>query len=126
LIQERAAENARRKAAAQSGDDLQLLPLLTLGTGINSGIATVGLMGSEEHTFSYTIFGREVNLASRLETFSGRGRIIIGGNTYADLQWFAPDLAATCIRQTPQSFKGFREEIVTYEVPWREPAPAVA
>jgi class 3 adenylate cyclase/CHASE2 domain-containing sensor protein len=125
LNQDRAAENARRKAAAQPADDLQLLPLLTLGTGINSGIATVGLMGSEEHTFSYTIFGREVNLASRLETFSGRGRIIIGGNTYADLQRFAPDLAATCIRQAPQSFKGFREEIVTYEVPWREPAPAV-
>lgn len=119
---ERAAENERRKAESSSPDEVELLPLLTLGTGINSGIATVGLMGSEEHTFNYTIFGREVNLASRLESFSGRGRIIIGGNTYADLQKFAPELAATCVRQEPSRFKGFREEIVTYEVPWKTAA----
>ena len=81
-------------------------------------------MGSEEHTFSYTIFGREVNLASRLEGFSGRGRIIIGGNTYADLQRYAPELAATCVVQEAYSFKGFREAIVTYEVPWKEGAAA--
>ncbi len=117
---ERAAENERRKSAATPEAVVLLLPLLTLGTGINSGIATVGLMGSEEHTFSYTVFGREVNLASRLEAFSGRGRIIIGHNTYADLQRFAPGLAATCVKQEPASFKGFKESIVTYEVPWRE------
>lgn len=120
---ERAAENERRKSAATRGGDVDLLPLLTLGTGINSGIVTVGLMGSEEHTFSYTIFGREVNLASRLEAFSGRGRIIIGKNTFAELQRLAPDLAATCIKQAPHSFKGFRDEIITYEVPWRESRP---
>jgi len=120
LNQQRAVENEQRKAAAGPDGEVTLLPLLTLGTGINSGIATVGLMGSEEHTFSYTIFGREVNLASRLEGFSGRGRIIIGANTYADLQRFAPELAASCSRQEPAHFKGFKESIVTYEVPWRE------
>lgn len=123
LNQERAAENERRKAAAGPIRDLTLLPLLTLGTGINSGIATVGLMGSEEHTFSYTVFGREVNLASRLEGFSGRGRIIVGANTYTDLQRFAPELAAGCVQQEPASFKGFKESIITYEVPWRETSP---
>lgn len=121
---ERAAENERRKTAAGPGGGVELLPLLALGTGINSGIATVGLMGSEEHTFSYTIFGREVNLASRLEGFSGRGRIIIGGNTCADLQRYAPELAATCVVQEAYNFKGFREAIVTYEVPWKEGAAA--
>ena len=121
---ERAAENERRKTAAGPGGEVELLPLLALGTGINSGIATVGLMGSEEHTFSYTIFGREVNLASRLEGFSGRGRIIIGGNTCADLQRYAPELAATCVVQEAYNFKGFREAIVTYEVPWKEGAAA--
>lgn len=126
LNQERAVENERRKTAAATDGEVALLPLLTLGTGINSGIATVGLMGSEEHTFSYTVFGREVNLASRLEGFSGRGRIIIGANTFADLQRLAPELAATCVQQDPASFKGFKESIVTYEVPWREPAPAVS
>ena len=30
-------------------------------------MVTVGLMGSDEHLLNYTVFGREVNLASRLE-----------------------------------------------------------
>ena len=116
----RAAENERRKTAASPGEAVELLPLLSLGTGINTGIATVGLMGSEEHTFNYTVFGREVNLASRLEGFSGRGRIIIGENTFAELKRHAPELAATCSKQAPHSFKGFREEMITYEVPWKD------
>ncbi|HAV64906.1 MAG TPA: hypothetical protein DCY13_21365 [Verrucomicrobiales bacterium] len=114
----RADENARRKAAAEE-NPVSLLPLLTLGTGINSGIATVGLMGSEEHISNYTVFGREINLASRLESFSGRGRIIIGENTFLDLQRFAPELASICVKQAPATFKGFREALTTYEVPWR-------
>ena len=58
-----------------------------LGSGINTGMATVGLMGSNEHLLNYTVFGREVNLASRLEAVSGRGRIIISEATYEP---FAP------------------------------------
>lgn len=123
LNRKRAVENDRRKAEAGEGVEVELLPLLTLGTGINSGIATVGLMGSEEHISNYTVFGREINLASRLEGFSGRGRIIVGENTFLDLQRFAPELAATCVKQAPASFKGFRESLTTYEVPWREPVP---
>jgi len=123
LNQERAVENQRRKDQSGGEGEVELLPLLTLGTGINSGMATVGLMGSSDHISNYTVFGREVNLASRLEGFSGRGRIIIGENTFADLKRFAPDLAATCVQQAPASFKGFRESLVTYEVPWRDGLP---
>jgi len=49
-----------------------MLALLSLGTGINTGVVTVGMMGSDEHLYNYTVFGREVNLASRLEGVSGR------------------------------------------------------
>ena len=64
-----------------------------MGSGINTGIAIVGLMGSEAHIVNYTVFGREVNLASRLEGVSGHGRIIIGEATYAALQRDDPKLA---------------------------------
>src|SRR5690606_9182626 len=82
-----AVENERR--AAQGLEPLPLLPILTLGTGINTGRVTVGLMGSESTTGvrqgNYTVFGREVNLASRLESLSGHGRVLISEATYRHL-----------------------------------------
>ncbi len=96
-----------------------LLPILTLGTGINTGPAMVGLMGSDAHGLNYTVFGREVNLASRLETVSGRGRIIIGETTYQHLLRDDPALAATCIEQEPTKPKGFQRPVRNFEVPWQ-------
>ena len=99
LNQERFAENERRKKenealAAEGRPPRPLLPLLTLGSGINTGYAVVGLMGSDTTILNYTVFGREVNLASRLEGASGRGRIFIGESTYLDLKRDDPDLGA--------------------------------
>lgn len=99
-----------------------LLPLLSLGTGINSGPAMVGLMGSDAHVLNYTVLGREVNLASRLETVSGRGRIIIGETTYQHLLRDDPALAATCVEQEPTKPKGFQKPVRNYEVPWHQPS----
>jgi class 3 adenylate cyclase len=130
LNQQRAAENAGReqenvRLAAAGQPALPLLKLLSMGVGVNTGIVTVGLMGSEQHTFNYTILGRDVNLAQRLEASSGRARIFIGEATYQDLLRDDPTLAATCIPAAPAQFKGFREAVKHYEVPWKE-APAVA
>ena len=135
LNQRRQAENARieaenksRASAGQAGKPL--LPLLTLGTGINSGAVMVGLMGSDDHGLNYTVIGREVNLASRLETLSGRGRIIIGEATYRQICLADPHLAATCIEQEPTTPKGFQKPVRNFEVPWRtetdRPTPASA
>jgi len=41
------------------------LDLLAVGTGINTGIVTVGLMGSDAHVYNYTVFGRDVNVGGR-------------------------------------------------------------
>ena len=134
LNQERAAENKRREEENMlrqlSGQHpLPPLALLSLGTGINSGICIVGLMGSESHILNYTVFGREVNLASRLEGVSGRGRVIIGESTYRDLLKHDPELAATCVAQPPVTVKGIAQAVNIYEVPWKqglEAAPAAS
>jgi class 3 adenylate cyclase len=124
LNQERALENQRRelenRARLSAGlPPLPLLPLLMLGSGINTGIATAGLMGSAGETKNYTVFGREVNLASRLEGLSGRGRIFISEATHQHLLRDDPALAATCVAQPPQKVKGFATLVKVYEVPWR-------
>jgi class 3 adenylate cyclase/CHASE2 domain-containing sensor protein len=126
LNQQRAAENQKtelenlaRVAAGQ--EPKPLLPLLLLGTGINTGMATVGLMGSQAKQKNFTVFGREVNLASRLESASGRGHIFIGETTYAHLLRDDPALAATCVALPAKQLKGFLAAVNAYEVPWRPP-----
>jgi adenylate cyclase len=131
LNETRAAENKSReienRARSAAGlDQKPLLPLLLLGTGINTGMATAGLMGSVEKMKNYTVFGREVNLASRLETLSGRGRIFISQTTYEHLQRDDPALAAACVLQEPQKVKGFATLVQVYDVPWREKQPEPA
>lgn len=124
LNEQRAAENQRRelenKARVSAGlRPIPILPLLLLGSGINTGIATAGLMGSQAEQKNYTVFGREVNLASRLEGLSGHGRIFISESTYEHLQREDPALAQACIPQPPQKVKGIGMTIKIYEVPWR-------
>ena len=131
LNDDRAAENARREEenkarAAAGGPLLPLLQQLSLGTGINTGTMTVGLMGSDAHILNYTVFGREVNLASRLEGVSGRSRIIVGHGTYEELLRHAPELAALCVALEPVTVKGFRDTVRVYEVPWRQAGTAAA
>ena len=83
-------------------------------------------MGSDAHILNYTVFGREVNLASRLEGVSGHGRIVISEATYKHLQRDDPALAATCIELEPVKPKGFKEAVKIYAVPWLPPAPVPA
>jgi class 3 adenylate cyclase/CHASE2 domain-containing sensor protein len=120
----RVEENQKRELENMMGGDARpksRLAILTLGSGINTGMATVGLMGSNEHLLNYTVFGREVNLASRLEAVSGRSRIVISEATYKHLLRDDPELAATCIALPPVKVKGIVAEIKIYEVPWRPP-----
>lgn len=128
LNREREAENARRETENQDRlknnlPPLPKLPTLQLGTGINTGEMTVGLMGSESHIMNYTVFGREVNLAARLEGVSGRSRIIIGEGTYLELIQHAPELAKRCKALEPVGVKGFRQLVPIFEVPWDDGMP---
>ena len=111
--------NAERVAAGRP--PLPLHTPLQLGTGINTGLVVVGLMGSDEHGFNFTVFGREVNLASRLESVSGSGRIIISEVTYEQVRRADPELAARCVSLPAEKVKGIREAVKIYEVPWQVP-----
>lgn len=127
---ERERENRRIEAANQiqpSGTPPEApLPLLSLGTGIHTGTATVGLMGSAAEICNYTVFGRDVNLASRLEGVSGHGRIVISESTFNQLHRDDPELARTCIALEPVTLKGIRQPVAIYEVRWREDQPQIS
>jgi class 3 adenylate cyclase/CHASE2 domain-containing sensor protein len=124
LNEKRTAENPKieleNRARASAGLPPKFLrSSLMLGTGINTGLVTIGLMGSDAHILNYTIFGREVNLASRLEGASGSGRIIISDRTYNHLLRDDPALASTCLEMFPVTVKGIRAAVRIYEVPWQ-------
>ena len=117
INQQREEENTGR---AQKGLPLLApLPVLSMGTGINTGLSIVGFMGSETHLLNYTSFGREVNLASRLEGVSGHGRIIIGEATYRAVQRDDPQLAGMCLDWGLRKVRGFRDLVRIYEVVWQ-------
>ncbi|HXB59785.1 MAG TPA: adenylate/guanylate cyclase domain-containing protein [Candidatus Acidoferrales bacterium] len=118
LNKQRRVENENR-SAENAGQTRSSLPILSLGCGVNTGLMDVGLMGSETHQYNYTVFGREVNLASRLESVSGSARIIIGETTYRHLQRDDAALAATCVELPPVKVKGFQDAVKIYEVPWQ-------
>jgi adenylate cyclase len=55
-------------------------PNVAMGIGINSGEAVVGNIGSEKRS-KYGIVGRNVNLASRIESYTVGGQILIAEST---------------------------------------------
>lgn len=97
---------------------IPLNPLLDMGAGINSGKAIVGLVGSTSHISNYTVFGRAINLAARLESISGRGRVRIGETTKNMLIEAKPEFKEWLIEHPPTALKGFSKPIPTFEVCW--------
>jgi len=126
LNEERQAENRRREQenadrVAVGRSASPFLDILSVGTGINTGQVVAGMMGSDRDQQNYTVFGRDVNVAARLEKLSGSNRIFIGETTFLDLKKQDPALAATCIELPPREgrLRGIHEAIKIYEVPWK-------
>ena len=57
------------------------MPELFMGIGLNTGTVIAGRFGSEAFS-QYTVIGSQVSLASRIESFSLRGQVLISETTY--------------------------------------------
>jgi len=87
-----AAENAAQRAVnaaielkkrlASFNDDHGLEAPLGLHVGINTGVVVAGDMGGSIKR-DYTVMGETVNIASRLESASAEGQILVGPDTYS-------------------------------------------
>jgi adenylate cyclase len=78
--------------------------------GINTGFCTVGNFGSEDR-MDYTIIGSGVNLASRLESATSPGEILISHETYS----LVKD-EILCERAGEIRMKGISHPVETYKV----------
>lgn len=120
LNQERTARNLEIEHQNQTseGQALPALPTLTLGTGINTGLMTAGFMGAESHLSNFTVFGRAVNIASRLEGASGSGHIYISEETRQAALAQSTDLTKQVKLVGNLTLKGIGEPVLVHEVVW--------
>ena len=83
---------------------------LEIRMGINTGYCTVGNFGADNR-MDYTIIGKEVNLASRLESVAKAGDILISHKTWSLIK----DIIL-CQTMGDIQVKGFSRPLSTYRV----------
>jgi adenylate cyclase len=85
-------------------------PELEMGIGINTGKVVAGNIGSDIRT-KYAVVGRNVNLASRVESFTVGGQILI---TQATLD--AVSVEVKIAGEFTAPFKGIREPVTMHDI----------
>ena len=86
------------------------MPILEMGIGINTGAVVVGNLGSEART-KYGLVGSVVNVASRIESNTVGGQVLVGESTYEQVR----DHVSV---QPPMTvmMKGLKKPLVCYPV----------
>lgn len=85
-------------------------PELFTGIGLNSGTVSAGRLGSDIHE-EFTVIGDGVNLASRVESYTLRGQVLISQHTYEKVK----DVVTIAKKNTVR-VKGKSEIVELYEV----------
>ncbi|WP_196221393.1 adenylate/guanylate cyclase domain-containing protein [Sansalvadorimonas verongulae] len=83
---------------------------LNIRMGISTGYCNVGNFGTRDR-MDYTLVGRTVNLASRLESLAGSNEILISEETYALVE-----NQIMCRRSKPTLIKGIQHPMSVYQV----------
>ncbi|BBO72054.1 hypothetical protein DSCA_59840 [Desulfosarcina alkanivorans] len=86
------------------------LPPMEMGVGINTGPVVVGNLGSEART-KYGIVGAVVNVASRIESNTVGGQVLVGEATHARVK-----ALATALPPMTVMMKGLKRPLVCYPV----------
>jgi class 3 adenylate cyclase/CHASE2 domain-containing sensor protein len=91
---------------------------ITVGIGVNSGEAIVGIVGREK--IEYTALGDDVNVASRLQGQARPHQVLIGQSTHEALERTAPEFLETAVEQVrliPEIIlKGLTRRFDVYEL----------
>ena len=103
---------AMQNALMELNDELVLEghPILEMGIGINTGSVIVGNIGSEMRT-KYGIVGSTINIASRIESNTIGGQVLVGESTY--------NLVKELVTVDPPQtiiMKGLKKPLVIYSV----------
>jgi adenylate cyclase len=85
---------------------------IEVGIGLHTGVATVGYIGSEQRS-EYTAIGDTVNLASRLQSNSKGGQILISEATAKAAGNIFP-----MAKREPLMVKNRQQPVELYEVKW--------
>ncbi|WP_287521950.1 adenylate/guanylate cyclase domain-containing protein [Okeania sp. SIO2C2] len=86
------------------------LPEIQMGIGINTGEVVVGNIGGNKRS-KYGVVGSNINLASRIESYTLGGQILISENTLE-----AVSSIVKIVEQKSVKIKGFAEAITIYQV----------